>query len=142
MKLDSCPKCKSDRIVKSGVVNNRQRFKCKRCNYHFTVSKEGKRVDSYFVVKALQLHLEGVSAREIERLLGVSHVSVLNWVKLYGVKRPENYDYRPSYKILSRNELSKYLSHPENTGGKGLLLTEVGDKFMVIKWDRFKEEFI
>jgi len=25
------------------------------------------------------------------------------------------------------------------TSGKGLLITEVGDKFMVIHWDRFRD---
>ncbi|MDR9398306.1 MAG: hypothetical protein RI562_04530 [Salibacter sp.] len=140
MKIPKCPKCKSEQVVKSGVVKNRQRYKCKNCFYHFTVDKLGKKIDDYFVVKSLQLYLEGVSYREIERLLGVSHVSVMNWVKHFGVKRPVDYDYHPTYKILSQNELSDYLSNPENTNGKGFLITEVGDKFMIIRWDRFRDQ--
>jgi transposase len=101
--------------------------------------KQGKRVDDYFVLKALQLYLEGVSYREIERLLGVSHVSVMNWVKQYGIKRPKNYDYHPTYRILKRDELLELLQDSSYTSGKGLLITEVGDKFMVIHWDRFRD---
>ncbi len=28
-----CPKCNTDKVVKSGIVNNKQRFLCKDCNY-------------------------------------------------------------------------------------------------------------
>jgi transposase-like protein len=65
--------------MKSGVVNYRQRFKFKKCNYYFTVNKLGKKIDDYFVNKALQLYIERLSYREIERILGISHVSILNW---------------------------------------------------------------
>ena len=139
MKISKCPKCQSSDVVKSGVVKQRQRYKCKSCTYHFSVDKIGKKIDDYFVIKALQLHLEGVSYREIERLLGVSHVTVMNWVRQYNVKRPENVDYHPTYKILNQKELASYLSLKENTSGKGFLITEVGDKFMIIRWDRFRD---
>ena len=130
-----CPKCQSHSYVKSGIIKGRQRFKCKDCNYYFTVQKLGKRIDNYYVVKALQLYVEGVSFREIERILGVSHVSVMNWVKAYGIKRPLHQEnLRPSYQLLNHDELSEFTSHPDNLNGHGMIITEVGDKFMVIKW--------
>ena len=67
--MDFCPQCQSDEIVKSGIVNDRQRYKCKSCNYFFTVNKLGKKIDQYYVTKALQLYLEGLTYREIERIL-------------------------------------------------------------------------
>ncbi|MGB1145949.1 MAG: transposase, partial [Schleiferiaceae bacterium] len=107
-----CPKCHSHSYVKSGIIKGRQRFKCKDCNYYFTVQKLGKRIDNYYVVKALQLYVEGVSFREIERILGVSHVSVMNWVKAYGIKRPLHQEnLRPSYQLLNHDELSEFTSH-------------------------------
>ncbi|MEM9326197.1 MAG: helix-turn-helix domain-containing protein [Bacteroidota bacterium] len=120
-------------------MNERQRFKCKQCNYYFTVNKLGKQVDSYTVIKALQLFVEGVSYREIERLLGISHVSVMNWVKRYQVKRPENTHYRPTYKILTHSELMSAMDDKEFLRGAGMILTELGDKYMMIKWERFRE---
>jgi hypothetical protein len=134
-----CPKCQSEDIIKSGVVKNRQRFLCKHCQYHFTVRKMGKRIDSYYVTKALQLYIEGVSYREIERLLGVSHVSVMNWVKQFNVRPPENPDYHPTYKVLNHKELVEYMSRMENVRGAGMIITELGDKYMLIKWERFKK---
>jgi transposase-like protein len=134
-----CPKCQSDDLAKSGVVKERQRWRCRSCNYHFTVEKQGKRIDSYYVIKALQLYIEGVSYREIERLLGISHVSVMNWVKLYKIKAPENKEYRPTYRILNHEELSAFFLKKENLAGHGLIVTEIGDKYMLIKWERFRE---
>lgn len=134
-----CPKCGSFSIMKSGVINEKQRYKCKECAYYFTVDKMGKEIDSYFVVKALQLYLEGVSFRESERILGISHVTISNWVKRYNIRRPVNATYHPTYKILSESELHDYFSNREHIKGKGMIITEVGDKFMLIKWDRFKD---
>jgi transposase-like protein len=108
MKQIACPKCKSETLIKSGIVKGRQRFRCKDCHYFFTVLKEGKNIDPYYVIKALQLYIEGVTYREIERILGISHVSVMNWVKKYNIKAPENYEYRPTYKVLNHKSCIEY----------------------------------
>lgn len=139
MSINSCPNCGSFSFIKSGIVKDRQRYRCKSCQYYFTVNKLGKGIDEYYVNKALQLYLEGLSYREIERILGVSHVSIMNWVKKYGIKRPYNSEYHPTYKILSPSELSIFFSKSSNVKGAGVIVTELGDKFMVIKWERFKE---
>ncbi len=137
--MKNCPNCKSIKVIKSGVVKDRQRFKCKDCNYYFTVDKIGKNINDYYVTKAIQLYVEGVSYREIERILGVSHVSVINWVKKYKIQRPENTDYHPTYKILSHSELIDFISKKDQLSGAGMMITELGDKFMLIKWERFRE---
>jgi transposase-like protein len=133
-----CPKCQGEEVAKSGIISGRQRYKCKNCGYHFSVSKLGKSIDKYYVIKALQLYLEGISLREIERILGVSHVSVLNWVKQYGIKAPENTSYHPTYKVFSHEELVKFMASRDQIAGTGMIITELGDKFMVIKWERFR----
>lgn len=139
MPIKSCPNCLSTSYTKAGIINNRQRFKCKDCNYYFTVNKLGKKIDEYYVNKALQLYLEGLTYREIERILGVSHVSIMNWVKKYNVQRPYNTNYHPTYKILNAKELAKFFSNSENLIDSGVIVTALGDKFMLIKWERFKE---
>lgn len=139
MQIQVCPKCQHDVIVKSGVLNNRQRFKCKRCNYFFTVNKMGKKIDSYYVTKSLQLYLEGLSYREIERIIGVSHVTISNWVKQYKLSKPLTTDYHPTYKIYNHLELVEFLKNKDQLKGAGMIITELGDKFMLIKWERFKD---
>lgn len=139
MELLSCPKCHGDHVVKSGIVSNKQRYLCKKCKYYFTVNKIGKKIDNYYVTKALQLYLEGLSFREIERIIGVSHVTVSNWVKEFKVKKPSHGDYHPTYKIFSHSELVEHLKNKQQLSGAGMIITELGDKFMLIKWERFKD---
>lgn len=139
MKKIACPKCESEDITKSGIVKDRQRYRCKLCNYSFTVLKDGKNIDPYYVIKALQLHIEGVTLREIERILGISHVSVMNWVKKYNIKAPKNYEYRPTYKVLNYAELQDFFTNKDVLKSAGCMITELGDKFMLIKWERFRK---
>ncbi|MFM2307625.1 MAG: hypothetical protein RLZZ367_2294 [Bacteroidota bacterium] len=134
-----CPKCSSYRLIKSGIVQNRQRYKCKACSYFFTVDKMGKQIDAYYITKALQLYIEGLSLREIERLLGVSHVTVSNWIKKLNIKRPESSQYHPTYKVFTHEELTAWLANRDNVKGSGTIITELGDKFMLIKWERFRK---
>ena len=136
MEILACPKCQNNQIVKSGIVKNRQRYLCKPCNYFFSVNKLGKKIDDYYVTKALQLYLEGLSFREIERIIGVSHVSISNWVKEFKIKKPENSNYHPTYKIFNHLELVEFLKNKEILSGAGMIITELGDKFMLIKWER------
>lgn len=135
---NSCPKCLQNNIVKSGIIKDKQRFLCKDCNYYFTVKKLGKQIDDYFVTKALQLYLEGLSLREIERIIGVSHVTISSWVKKYNIKRPPHSDFHPVYKVFKQNELIEFMQNEQNIKGSGLLITEFGDKYMMLKWERFK----
>ena len=139
MELLACPKCQGNQIIKSGVINNKQRYLCKKCNYFFTVNKIGKKIDEYYVTKALQLYLEGLSYREIERIIGVSHVTVSNWVKSYNIKKPSQGNYHPTYKIFNHLELVEYIKNEDLLSGAGMIITELGDKFMLIKWERFKD---
>jgi transposase-like protein len=139
MNLPNCPQCDSNNISRNGIIKERQRFKCKDCSYNFTVEKMGKSIESYYVIKALQLYIEGVSYREIERLLGVSHVSVMNWVKKYQVKIPKQTLYHPTYKVMNHKELAEFYANRENLKGAGMVVTELGDKYMLIKWERFKK---
>lgn len=139
MELLTCPKCQNYHIIKSGIINSKQRYLCKKCSYFFTVNKIGKKIDDYYVTKALQLYLEGLSFREIERIIGVSHVTVSNWVKTFNIKKPSHANYHPTYKIFSHLELVEYLKNKQLLSGAGMIITELGDKFMLIKWERFKD---
>ncbi|MFT5714597.1 MAG: transposase-like protein [Flavobacterium sp.] len=135
----ACPKCQGSQIIKSGVINSKQRYLCKKCNYFFTVHKIGKKIDDYYVTKALQLYLEGLSYREIERIIGVSHVTISNWVKSFNIKKPSHANYHPTYKIFNHLELIEYIKNKDLLSGAGMIITELGDKFMLIKWERFKD---
>lgn len=78
-----CPKCKESRYHKSGKVMGRQRYKCKNCGCNYTQShKHGYAMEKRLM--ALKLYLEGMGLRGTGRMLGVSNVTVLNWIRNYG----------------------------------------------------------
>ena len=127
-----CPKCGSIKYVKHGKVKNRQRYKCKECGYHFTVFKLGKRIERELVVRAIQLYLEGMGFRSIERILGVSHVSVMNWVKKLGksidqMKKP----YPTEFKVVEMDELCSYIKERKTKHRASALIVEIENKFLI-----------
>jgi transposase-like protein len=71
-------------LSKNGKLHARQRYECKACGYNFTLSKLGKSKPPEVRRMALQLYLEGLSLRGIERLLKISPVIVLKWVRQWG----------------------------------------------------------
>ncbi|MDJ0626160.1 MAG: helix-turn-helix domain-containing protein [Candidatus Caenarcaniphilales bacterium] len=81
--MKKCPRCESERIWKSGFQGGKQRYKCRDCLYHFS-SEKLKGFSDEIKAKAVQLYLEGLGFRAIGRFLGVSQVSVMNWVKAAG----------------------------------------------------------
>ena len=85
----NCPKCKKEERTKNGFIRGLQRFLCKNCGCNYTKSsKKGYSED--FKREAIRYYLEGIGFRRIERLLGVSHVSVINWVKKAAEKLKKN----------------------------------------------------
>jgi len=55
MNYPPCPKCSAEYISKNGVLNGKQRYKCRDCNYNFTVEKMGKRGKLNFDVLAYKI---------------------------------------------------------------------------------------
>ena len=132
-----CPKCDSKNFVKSGIIKERQRFKCKSCNYYFTVQQLGKSIEGEYVIKSHQLYLEGISFREIERILNVSHVSVMNWVKTYNIKRPKTtVNIQPEVQILKHKEVLALIDDESNIDDGGLLVTPMDSKYLVLTWKK------
>jgi len=79
-----CPKCESCEHVKSGFKNKKQRYKCKKCGCNFT--QNNLRTYSFKIkFQAVKLYLEGVGLRSIGRILNVSNVTILFWIRNFGV---------------------------------------------------------
>ena len=77
-----CPKCWSEKKVKNGFKNDKQRYKCKECWCNYSKSYLW-RVEFNKKVEALKLYLEWLWFRAIWRILWVSNVSVLNWIRMF-----------------------------------------------------------
>lgn len=119
----NCPKCQSSKIVKDGIVKGKQRFLCKSCKFRFTVMYRGKPPD--IKRQAIELYLEGLGFRSIERILKVSNVSVMNWVREFGEKLDQIKRVEESIDVIEMDEIHAYIEGKKTTAGSGWLLIEL-----------------
>lgn len=131
--IQQCPKCESKQFVKHGKVNERQRYLCKTCGYKFSVEKIGRSIEKQYVVRAVQLYLEGMGFRAIERVLGVSHVSVINWIKSLGKAIELIRLEEKEVQVAEVDELCSYVGTKKTLYGSGLLLTGIGRKCLILQ---------
>ena len=126
----NCPTCQSIEKVKNGLIKGIQRYKCKSCGCNYTVSHQAQQEKEKKRRFALSLYLEGLGFHSIGRLLGVSHVAVLKWVRRYGreldtIRNPRN------CKIMELDEMHTYLGNKKTTAGSGLAWIELPDSTLI-----------
>ena len=126
----NCPNCQSPEKIKSGLIKGVQRYKCKSCGCHYTLSHEQKQEKEKRRRFALSLYLEGLGFHSIGRLLGVSHVSVLKWIRRYGreldtIRNPR------SCKVMELDEMHTYLGNKKTIDGCGLAWIEQPDTTLI-----------
>ena len=121
--MRKCPKCSSESTVKSGKIRGKQRYKCKACNYHYTVIQKSDTSTESDRKLALTLYLEGLGFRSIGRILGYSHVAVYNWIKAFGGKI-ETLASEPA-SIVEMDEMHTYVGDKKTIAGSGLLLIDL-----------------
>jgi len=118
-----CPKCKSEDSVKNGFMKGHQRYKCKECGCNYTVDYEKVSAKDKKMRFALALYLEGLGFHSIARLLNVSHVTVMNWIKKFGTALSLIRNPKP-VKIMELDEMHTYVGSKKTTDGFGLALIE------------------
>jgi len=121
----NCPKCNCSERVKSGIVKGRQRYKCKECKCNYTVEIKSTAKPKSQKKQALHLYLEGLGFRSIGRFLGVSNVSVLNWIRDFGKKVQELHTTGQKIEMVEVDEMHSYISSKKTTVGFGLLLIDM-----------------
>jgi transposase-like protein len=129
--IEHCPNCGANEYCKDGIVKNKQRYKCKSCNFRFTVEAIGKPK----VVKrnALILYLEGLELRTIGAFLNVSHVAVHNWMKSYG-EPIEELRSPSSIEMVELNKLRTYIDAKGDTIDYGMMLVNMGTDSEMLYW--------
>lgn len=107
-----CPRCGGEKRSKNGFMKGKQRYLCKGCGYNYTRGKYYKYYSDEEKKEALRYHNEGIGFRRIERLLGMSHMSVINWVKKAAEQIQEIVEERKTegkVEVLELDELSTIL---------------------------------
>ena len=130
-----CPHCQTENVVKNGIsMHGRQRFLCRRCHRTFG-EQDGRRVSADTQAQAQRLYLEGVGFRGIERLLGVSHVSVMNWVKAKAQALPPWPGVDPAeVEWVECDELCTFIGKKKCFAGSGGLLIVLPNASAAGRW--------
>jgi len=77
----NCPKCGSTYINKNGHCRGKQNYRCKVCGRQFVESRSVKGYSEDAKQICLKMYRDGAGFRAIERVTGISHNTVINWVK-------------------------------------------------------------
>ena len=86
--MKNCPRCLHDKVVKNGLAKGIQRYNCKSCKYSFTKPSADKKSPAAKAMAHL-LYVTGLSFRATAKIVGASHVSVMNWIKAFARKNYE-----------------------------------------------------
>jgi len=118
-----CSKCNSEKKVKNGFVKGRQRYRCKDCGNNYSVEQKSTAKLPSERRLGLMMYLEGLGFNSIGRLLGVSHVAVIKWIKKYGNQLSEVKNDKP-VEVVELDEMHSYIMSKKTIVGYGLQLIE------------------
>ncbi len=80
-----CPECNSTHIRKNGSRKGKQRYICADCQRQFlSVYEPPKGYSNNLKRECLELYLNGMGFRAIERVKHVHHTTIIHWVKQLG----------------------------------------------------------
>lgn len=134
----NCPKCESEESVKSGFKGGKQRHKCKNCGCNFTQGH--LRVYSFRLkLQVVKLYLEGVGFRSIGRILGISNVTALNWIRQFGkVIKHHVQTQLPNdihdIEVIEIDEMWHFTQKKPENSGYGSRLSEPRKKSLGFQW--------
>ena len=78
-----CKRCGNEKYIKNGKVREKQRYKCSKCGYVY-IEEDNRIIITNEVLDAIVVLLYSTgkaSYRFIAKLLGISYVTVYNWIK-------------------------------------------------------------
>ncbi|MEH2410988.1 IS1 family transposase [Nostoc sp.] len=79
-----CPKCASTHTRKNGRQRSKQNYICVQCGRQFIDAYEPKGYSEDFKCECLEMYVNGLGFRAIERVKKVHHTTVINWVREVG----------------------------------------------------------
>ena len=130
-----CPNCQAPNPRKYGFKNRKQRYQCRECGRIFQ-SSYCEIGYSHDVKKiCLRMYLNGMAFRAIERVTGIHHTTIINWVRKSGEDLSEDESANP--KVAQLDELQTYVGRKQNKIWvwmavnhylPGILAVQIGDR--------------
>ncbi len=85
-----CPHCGSQAINKNGRRQSRQNYLCKDCGRQFLEFCAPRGYPDAVKQLCIRMHSNGLKYRELERLTGISHNTIILWVRQANQKNESN----------------------------------------------------
>ena len=127
----NCPRCFNINYHKAGLIQGRQRYKCKDCIYYYTVLQKSDVKSTATRRLAFQMYLEGLGFRAIGRILKISYGTVYQWIKKWGcnLELPKRNEV---IEVVELDEMHTYVGRKKTTDGYGLLLIDMENGFSLL----------
>lgn len=124
----SCKHCGSSHKVKDGVVQGKQRYRCKDCGKTYREGDKRERYTNEQRLRVIKWYLEGAGIMSIERMEGVPNPLIIKWIRKFSsiIRKQLNEAVVPddarSIQILEMDELFTYVKKKKTESTYGLLL--------------------
>ena len=139
-----CKRCGSNKVVKNGMMCDKQRHKCKDCELNFVLGDERVKYGTQDKLKVLKLYLENCGIRSIERLTGIRNSQISKWIEGAAneireelTKQSKQVKSIRDVSIMEVDELCTYIKKDprteENSSISGLLLIENQLKLLILR---------
>ena len=85
--MSECKNCKSEKVVKSGKVRDKQRYKCKDCGYNFVLGDErtNEKIQALKALCVLLYSLGKGSYNMMGKLFGRNRSLIYRWIREAGL---------------------------------------------------------
>lgn len=117
-----CPECGSTHIRKNGKKRGKQNHICVSCSRQFIDHYDPpKGYSNEFKQECLRMVVNGSGFRAIERIKGVHHTTVIDWVAQVGERLPDSYVPDTTPQVGELDELETFALSKKTKSGYGLL---------------------
>ena len=120
----NCRKCESTDFVKNGHINEKQRYKCKKCGYQWTENHKHRGRPIAERAFAVFLYCHGLSMNAISKMLDVAPSTILKWIRNFSNEHAHPPEPQTDAVVLELDEMWHYLKKKTNSGS--------GRRFVVI----------
>lgn len=109
-----CPECGGQHIHKNGHRRGKQNHICVTCGRQFlsTYSKRG--YSDWTKRLCLRMYVNGMGFQGIERVIGVAHTTVIQWVQQVGALLPDAYNPDDIPQVGELDELETFVGQKRN----------------------------
>ena len=115
-----CLHCTSNHVTKNGQRRGKQNYHCQACGRQFVAYYSPKGYSEDVKRHCLTLYVNGMGFRAIERCTGVSHNTVIQWVKQAGKQLRDVPESQMIPALAQIDELQTFVGSKKTSSGSGL----------------------